>query len=246
MYFQITLSISDQRILIIVVLRPYINLVVPALCKLTGELQSIGIDAISIHLQAIQTIRYLCSDSWGAVVEHSNVLVSEIVHTAVRSLRNSYLSPGLPSLSSKTVELLGQQQLQQELYSECISLLVGLAQQVGSRIIPFDGLIMRTLSEKGFQAPIYRDLSASIRLGHWDENRFNEMYDNGWQQVDNSFLLQQQQQQQDPTIPGISNSDWLAAIGSNRPLFFPLNQHQLARSWDASQRSTENDWYTIP
>lgn len=235
---------SRKQFFCILVLRPYIHLVIPALCKLTGELQAIGIDAISIQLQAIQTIRYLCSDSWGAVVEHSNVLVSEIVHTAVRSLRNSSLTTGLASSSSKTVEVFYQQQ-QQELYSECISLLVCLAQQVGSRIIPFDGLIMRTLSEKGFQAPIYRDLSASIRLGHWDENRFNEMYDTGWQHVDTSFLQQQQQQQQDPTIPGISNSDWLGAMGSNRPLFFPLNQHQLARSWDASQRSTENDWYTI-
>ncbi len=207
-----------------------------------GELQAVGAKVVSIELQAVQTIRYICSDSWGAVSEHSNILVSEIVHTVVRSLRNISLPTGPPSsLSSKTVELSDHKQ-QKELYSESISLLVCLAQQVGSRIIPFDGLIMRTLSEKGFHAPIYRDLSASIRQGHWDENRFNEMYDTSWQQVDNSFLLQQQQEQQDSTIPGISDSEWLAAIGPNRPLFFQLNQHQLARSWDASQRSTESDW----
>lgn len=246
-YCNIFCSLSKTGRTFFLVLRPYIHLVVPSLCKLMGELQALGGgESIPWQLQTMQTIRYLCADSRGAVPEHGNVLLSELVHTTVRTISVASTSSLPPfaggNLSAKAAELVDQRQ--QELISECISLLVSLAQQLGSRILPFDGLIMRTLAEKGLPAPIYRDLSIAIRLGQWDENRFNEMYDTGWQQMDNSFLIQQQQHQ-DPTFPGISDAEWLPSAGTggtSRPLFFQLNQHQLARSWDATQRSTTNDW----
>ncbi len=64
----------------------------------------------------------------GAVVEQCHVVVSIVVHTMTRTvIKASQLN--LPPHAA--------------IYSECISTICTLAQQIGHRIMPFDSLILR-------------------------------------------------------------------------------------------------------
>lgn len=235
-------------------LRPHIHLVVPTLCKLMSDLQAMSVDTTLWQLQTVQTLLFICSDSQGAVTEHCHAFLAIVVHTMVRTLSShanpstiaptypstNYALPGTLSAAAASATMVANQR-QQELNNECVALLVSLAQQLGSRILPFDSLILRTLSDHGLNAPFYREISTLIRSGQWDENQFNEHQDSGWQQNEQSFQSLQQQQQQllaDLSLPGtaFTEIDW------GKPFHLSLNQQQLARSWDASQRSTASDW----
>jgi len=135
-------------------LRAHIHLFVPALCKLLSQLQDVGGDSVLLQAQTVHTLRSLISVSTSTVQEQCHVIVSVVVHTLCRTvcLCNTLSIPHSHSV-----------------YTECIATLAILAQQIGSRILPFDSLILRSIERKNLDITPYRDVSYSIRSGNWSE-----------------------------------------------------------------------------
>ncbi|RYH28611.1 DUF3385 domain-containing protein [archaeon] len=221
-----------------VALRPHIHLFVPPLCKLMSELQELGQQTIPIQTSTVQTIRYLVTRSRGAVVEQSNVILSSLVHMICRSIikYNGY-----------------NQSANSEVYIECVATLTVLAQQCGPRILKFDSLILRATDGRGIDMTTYKEVSMLIRAGLWDEMSYADLEEGS------PIVGRHKELAEESTLVSImSSSNFmnddiddrlnLAFYNTNNNAYsgvpkLLLNQQQLARSWDVSQRSTANDWH---
>jgi len=135
-------------------LRAHIHLFVPALCKLLSQLQDVGGDTVLLQAQTVHTLRSLISVSTSTVQEQCHVIVSVVVHTLCRTV---CLCNTLNISHAHSV------------YTESIATLAILAQQIGTRILPFDSLIMRSIERKNLDISPYRDVSLAIRSGVWSE-----------------------------------------------------------------------------
>jgi hypothetical protein len=236
-------------------LRAHIHLFVPALCKLISQLQELGQDTVKLQAQAIMTLRCLISVSTGTVVEQCHVIVSCIVHALCR-----------------TVQLSGQLSIppNHEVYSESIATLGVLAQQIGHRILPFDSMITRSIDRKGLEIGPYREVSYAIKTGNWSEMDVTDREDvlaataEGGavrpslfriSEVDETKLIGMHSNSGSAGGPQFASnsgsldvalSGQLAPPGSpgyTEPSKLFLNQQNLARAWDVSQRSTATDWH---
>eukprot|EP00981_Chlorochromonas_danica_P010478 scaffold3243_cov173-Ochromonas_danica.AAC.11 len=218
-----------------VALRPHIHLFVPPLCKLMTELQDLGMEAsLPTQTLVVQTLRYLVSRSKGAVVEQSHVILSTLVHVLCRSILK-YLAANYPPTF--------------EIYSECMNTLTILAQQCGPRILKFDSLILRSTDGRGIDTSTYREVSALIRSGLWDEMSYADLEEGSpityrHQEESNlvgimksGIMIHDDLEDRMTMTYNNTNSNLYAGVPK-----LLLNQQQLARSWDVSQRSTANDW----
>lgn len=204
-------------------LRPHLHLFIPRLCSLVQQLSDLGVDTLSVQIKVVSTIKLLISFSNGAVAEQSNHIASTLVHTLCRliSSRSSNASSGGSS----------------ELSRECSEALIILAQQIGRQILTFDHLIQRTLEGENLDVSLFRELIGSIRSGVFVD------YDNYASDLSPIALRASM------GVIGDDNSPTLMATrhaGNNSPPPIQkhiLNQHQLAKAWDVSQRSTANDWH---
>eukprot|EP00605_Chrysophyceae_sp_TOSAG23-4_P001470 GSChrysophyteH1.ASY1.ANO1.1606.1 assembled CDS len=104
-----------------------------------------------------------------------------------------------------------------KLFKECLGTICRVGRQLGSRLEVFDGLILRSIEGRGLDTTQYRELSAQLRSGTLMQFTFADREDlalNAGKQ--GNFMTGQQK--------------------------MTINQSQLARSWDVSQRSTAVDW----
>ena len=104
----------------------------------------------------------------------------------------------------------------------------------------FDGLILRSIEGRGLNTAAYRELSAQLRCGSLTEFTFADREDAGSAQI----LPSQDSESDLVGIFGSTGSSAPGGKGSNMAgqQKMPVNQVQLARSWDVSQRSTAVDW----
>jgi phosphatidylinositol kinase/protein kinase (PI-3 family) len=213
-------------------LRSHIHLFIPKLCKLLTVLQDeIGLEAtLSTQTMVIQTFKHLINGSKGAVLEQCNEIVSVLVHSLCRTMIKCY-SRNIPPNT--------------DIFTECIITLTILAQQIGKRILTFDSLILRSTEGRGIDNFPYKEVSAAVRNGSWDEMIYADR-EELLNPIDfNSF---DNLSTQESNLVGIGNSPGGLL---NSPAMGPyngisklaLNQQQLARAWDVSQRSTPSDWH---
>ena len=209
-------------------LRPHINLIIQPLCKLVVHLQELGSETIPWQIQAISTLKTICSGSKGTVLEHYHVILSIMIHTATRAC-TAYSTVALPQ--------------NDRLCHECVSLFVTLAQQVGIRILPFDSLISRSIEPMGHVSTEYFELSKAIRSGVWDESTFIDKED-----LMSTFMNNKNGKTPDKfgNDHSLSENSLFSILGDSFDISgqqnLVFNQQQLSRAWDVSQRSTSTDW----
>lgn len=221
-----------------VALRPHIHLFIPPLCKLMGDLQDFGSELVSTQALVVQTLRYLVTRSRGAVVEQSHVIMSTLIHVICRSVLK-YLSYNVPTSA--------------DIYAECMMTLTILAQQCGPRILKFDSLILRSTDSRGIDTSAYKEVSALVRAGLWDEMSYAELEEGSPITIRNKDMTEESNlvgimrsglfihdDLEDRMTVAYSNASTNAYSGVPKLL---LNQQQLAKSWDVTQRSTANDWH---
>jgi len=207
-------------------LQSHIHLVIPCLCKLMTQLQESGVLTVTWQILTVRTIRMICSGSKGTLIGETYAVISRVVHCLVKVFATA-LSHNIPTSSP--------------LYSECILGLCNLGIQLGPRFIIFDDLILRTIQNHGINTSKYEDLSRIIRTGNVPEFGYGD-----WEFLNNVSSTSHE----DMFTIG-SESDLLSMVSTKaqRNDFSQsttsgqrLNQGQLARAWDVSQRSTAADW----
>lgn len=209
-------------------LQSHIHLVIPCLCKLMTQLQESGILTVTWQILAVRTIRMICSGSKGTLIGETHAVISRVVHCLIKVFATA-LSHNIPTSSP--------------LYTECILGLCNLGIQLGPRFIIFDDLILRTIQNNGINTSKYEELSRIIRSGTVPEFGYGD-----WEFINNDSSMHSHE---DMFTMG-SESDLLSMVSTKvqRSDFSSqsttpgqrLNQAQLARAWDVSQRSTAADW----
>lgn len=214
-------------------LRPHLHLFVPKLCTLVSQLIELSSETITLQMAVMQTLHHLINRSKGALIEQCNVILSNLVHTICRVVIKS-TGTNLPGHA--------------ELYNECIGILTAIAQQVGERILRFDSLILRATDGRGLDNSAYKLVSNAIKLNQWDEVAFAEEDEENISHVSSSSALSDQESNlmwiggSSDRLNSQSRLSSTASVHAGIQKLI-LNQQQLARSWDVSQRSTANDWH---
>lgn len=214
--------------------RPHIHLVVPALCKLMNQLQELSSETVYWQTLVINTIKSICKGSKGALVEQCHVVVSLTVHTICRTIVRA-------ASGSQSVELL----------NECTKTINVLGRQIGHRILPFENLIIQTFEAKELDISPYLELANAIRNGSSSEIAFmDEAVDD-----ETSDQTRISQSLSMDLLGDARKVNWPSGVKNNfimsptiADVFglggkLSLNQQQLARAWDVSQRSTASDWH---
>ena len=217
-------------------LQQYIHLIIPALCKLLAQMQECGAESVTWQTATVMTIRRICSGNKGFLVEQCQMVVSRVVHTVVRTIAVGLQEYALPGGCM--------------LFVECIRTLCALGNQLGHRFLTFDAHICRVIENRGIDISLYKDLISEIsagahsEYGYSDQDLFDE-YDNsdflGEEKGDSIFSLSCMGGnfwKKSDSITTTSPPPMVAAPAGG----LPVNQQQLSRAWDVSQRSTAADW----
>jgi hypothetical protein len=243
-------------------LRTHIHLFVPALCKLISQLQELGPETVTLQAQTIATLRCLISVSTGTVVEQCHVIASGIVHSLCRTVQLSgQLSvPPTHDVYSESIATLGV--LAQQIGARILpfdSLITRTIERKGLEIGPYReiSLAIRTGNWCEMDFVDREDLLANAsdprqslyRISEVDETKLIGMHSSAGSQslsmgahMGNAGFAFSADNMQDPAFAGHQSP-----VGSpggfqeNAKLF--LNQQNLARAWDVSQRSTAQDWH---
>lgn len=203
-------------------LRPHMHMVVPAFCKLISQLQEIGPESEPWQISAVRVMRRICSGFRGAFVEQTHVVTTRVIHTLTRAVIRAHEQGISPSSM---------------LFSECINCLCRVGRQLGSRLAVFDGLILRSIEGRGINTSSYRELSTQLHNGLLLEFTYADREEMA------GSLYRQDDSESD--LVGIYNNGHLSGKQGNFNMAqqkMIVNQAQLARSWDVSQRSTAVDW----
>jgi len=204
-------------------LRPHMHMVVPAFCKLITQLQEIGPESEPWQISAVRVMRRICSGYRGAFVEQTHVVTTRVIHTLTRAVIRAH-EQGISSNSM--------------LFSECVNCLCRVGRQLGSRLAVFDGLILRSIEGRGINTGSYRELSTQLHSGLLMEFTYadrEEMAGSMYRHDDS-----------ESDLVGIYNNGHLSGKQGSFNMAqqkMTVNQAQLARSWDVSQRSTAVDWH---
>ena len=226
-------------------LRPHLHLVAPALCKLILALEDVGAESQmwqSFCIRALQRIY-----SRGALLEYPYV-ASRIVHC----LTHVISSATFKGLASNSI-----------FFQECISALCALGRQLGQRFLTFDRLIRSTITNQKFSIVQYDELIAGIKSGQFEHStRYAPISYNGGTPLTNSARLGELASNASDmdlygavynspqgihlSHTGANSAGWRSeSFGQPGPAKLPLNQQQLQRAWDVTQRSTSNDWFEV-
>ena len=204
-------------------LRPHMHLVVPAFCKLLNQLQDIGPESEPWQIMTVHVMRRICSGYRGTIVEQANIITTRVMHTLTRAVIRAH-DQGISPTS--------------QLFTECISTLCRVGRQLGSRLAVFDGLILRSIEGRGLNTTAYKDLSTQLHAGVLLEFTYAD-------REDMTGSIPKEESESD--LVGIYHSqNFLSSKGAGSFAMsqtkMAINQGQLARSWDVSQRSTAADW----
>ena len=113
-----------------------------------------------------------------------------------------------------------------------------MGRQLGSRLAVFDGLILRSIEGRGLNTTSYRELSQQLHEGALLEFTYAD-------REDMTGSVPKEESESD--LVGIYHSQNFLSNASKGSFAMSqtkmaINQGQLARSWDVSQRSTAADW----
>lgn len=224
--------ISEHRLDLILhciqILRPvlteYLHIVVPALIKLIDQLGEAGSEGTQWQVRAVKTLSHLYCHKGGGLGMQSESLASRIVHVMIRVLDREGNSA--------------------ELKDAVIEALTGLALQLRSQYLIFAAMVNKVITARHVgNVNSYRRVvdrfQEGAETGPFDlENTYAEM--NGYE--DGEILAE---------ALGISGTDDHLLDDSHAAQELALgagvqklhvNQQNLQRAWDVSQRSTNDDW----
>jgi phosphatidylinositol kinase/protein kinase (PI-3 family) len=213
-------------------LKAHIDIIIPALCKLLGQLQEVGGDSVVWQAATVKSIRIISAGSRGGLIEQMHMVVSKVVHSLVRTININY-QYNVPATSP--------------VYTECINCIVTIGSKLGPRFSTFDAHILKSIVGKGIDISAYKKLSLDITNGNLPAYGYNDVdflpYPSGSNQ-DNGALANVVTREDESDLLYVQGSFSLneSSGGVGLPRSLPLNQQQLARAWDVSQRSTANDW----
>ena len=213
-------------------LKSHIDIIIPALCKLLGQLQEIGGETVLWQTATIKSIRIISGGSRGALIEQMHMVVSKVVHSLVRTININYQC----NVSANS-----------SVYTECINCIVTIGTKLGPRFSTFDAHILKSIVGKGIDISAYKKLSLDITSGNLPTYGYSDVdflpYPSGSNQ-DNGALSNVVTREDESELLYVQGSFSLneSSGGVVLPRSLPLNQQQLARAWDVSQRSTANDW----
>ncbi len=225
-----------------VLLQDYLPIVVPALVKLVeqldGDFLMHGPEAVFWQIRAIRTLTHLVRPPAAQVVAQS--LASPVVHMYHRVLTRG---DGTPT------------GLSGELREAVLDGLVTLATQLGPQYQAFAGLIDKVVVARGLgYHPKYALVRARrVAYGGWGDESGGS---NGSARV--LHEMDQQALQEEDVIAeylglnsageeagdggGTSAAEADAAASGGTAQRLHINQQNLQRAWDVSQRSTGDDW----
>jgi hypothetical protein len=252
-----------------VILVPHLHLVVPALCKLVDQLQTIaGMKTEHWQHSTVRAIRHLCTrrGSLCSVADQSNGIIGRVVHTLTRTIVMAYESdlqipPDAP------------------IFNECILTLCAVGHQMGPRFfLTFDNLIFQSIDGKGLNIAPYLTLASALQNGTLMEFNYNDCdnfvepdapglptrYGGGAGAMENnvagmgsyySFFQSTNgyggmstlgaapsRLFRGDSVDGMTQNNMQSMNNTSGLPRLPVNQHQLSRAWDVSQRSTGADW----
>jgi hypothetical protein len=141
-----------------------------------------------------------------------------------------------------------------------------LAQQIGKRILKFDSLILRSTEGRGIDNFPYKEISQAIKNGIWDEMTYADREEflnpletfeiissgmgipgsagGGIGGIGGGIGGGAESGLMGMSSPGGNNTNPSSASSPYTGISkLVLNQQQLCKAWDVSQRSTANDWY---
>ena len=220
-------------------LRPHLHLVAPALCKLIVALEDVGSESQMWQSFCIRALQRICSK--GALLEYPFV-ASRIVHCLTRAIAHAH-ERGVSHSSL--------------FYVECMSALCSLAKQLGTRFLTFDRLIRDVIEKKKFSIAQYEETIAGIQAGLYEQTirtvpkpmkTVGLKGDISWLPKVNSDLdLVAYNSPQGVHLSHSPSVVWRSENGQQgamlpTPVKLTLNQQQLQRAWDVTQRSTAEDW----
>lgn len=238
------------------VLKPYLHIVVPSICKLIAQLQELGAEATPWLLLSIRTLRRVFSN--GSLLESQTHIAFKIVHCLTdvityaganqngrtNSRDGQYSSSSAGLATGNTVEV-----------HECVKTLCQLAHQLGPRFLVFDGLVRKCLKARGVQHNSYNDLINLIKVGQHEHSKAMSKAVAAADSAAKSGVDSDIFDALGPTGKEFwsrreGSTATLASKNSAAGLHTPMqpqqklqsNQQHLMRSWDVSQRSTASDW----
>lgn len=228
-------------------LRTHIALLVPALCKLISQLQDIGIETLLWQSSTVRTLHRVCAI--GGILD-CPALATRVVQVLCRTVLQAKEMINAKQLEAGIVDKVLQEQTE-HLYGECVSAICCVARQLGPRFIAWDRRVRDVMQIGEFTSAPYEKLITSLKktcgkgardLPYRIQDVENISRD-GWvwfreedeEEVPSYFVNESFRQRQDTNIhlqqgPG-SGTQRLA-----------VNQQQLQRSWDVTQRTTADDW----
>jgi hypothetical protein len=219
-----------------VLLRPHIHLVAPALCKLIVALEDVGSESLMWQSFCIRALQRVYSK--GALLEYPFV-ASRIVHCLTRAIATAS-DRGVSHASL--------------FYAECISALSALGRQLGLRFLTFDRLIRGTIENKKFSIQLYEDTIVGIKEGIFEQTvrlvpsqgkaLKGSKADLNWlpKFASDIDLAGSYNFSQGGHLNQSSSVVWRNETMNANPIKLTLNQQQLQRAWDVTQRSTADDW----
>jgi hypothetical protein len=243
-------------------LKAHIHLYVPALCKLLSQLQELGTETVKLQAQTIATLRCLIAVSTASVVEQCHVIVSCVVHALCRTVQLcAQLSvPSTHEVYHESIATLGV--LAQQIGHRILpfdSLIMRSIERKGLDTAPYKDVsyAIKTGNWNEMEFADREDFAGGVddatsrqtlfAISEVDETKLIGMHSSGSANFGTSHGGNQQQNTfsftsdlQQPTSPGGSMSPGGYQQEGSAKLF--LNQQNLARAWDVSQRSTANDW----
>lgn len=225
-------TISEHRLDLILhciqILRPvlteYLHIVVPALIKLIDQLGEAGSEAAQWQVRAVKTLSHLYCHKGGGLGMQSESLASRIVHVMIRVLDREGNTP--------------------ELKDAVIEALTGLALQLRSQYLIFAGMVNKVIMARhvgnvtNYRAVVNR-FQEGTETGPFDlENSYAEM--NGYEDGEIYAEAIGISGTEDHLLDDGHAAQELALGAGVQKLH--VNQQNLQRAWDVSQRSTSDDW----
>jgi len=235
------------------VLKPYLHIVVPSLCKLIAELRELGAVATPWLLLSIRTLRRVFSN--GSLLESQTHISFKIVHCLTGVIthvgtggRSNSRDGQYPSGSG------GSSTWNSPEVHECVKTICQLAHQLGTRFLVFDGLVRKCLKARGISANLYIDLINLIKGG---QHEHSSVMSKAVAAADSAAKIGVESDIVDALGPtgkefwsrregSGAGSSRNSAAGIHTPpqpqQKLQSNQQHLMRSWDVTQRSTASDW----
>jgi phosphatidylinositol kinase/protein kinase (PI-3 family) len=243
-------------------IRPHIPLFVPTLCKVIEQIASIVsiIDGYRWLILAVKTLRHVTTSARGNVIDQTNASVTRIIHTLTDAMFILSTSNNYHYNQDTTITVI----------NECIDTIIAVGKQLGPRFVIFDGLVKKSIeSVASVYQPVistaaaanahrlsdmhtihvasYQQLSSDLRFGRLTDFGYGDLADyfgsgNHSSSVPNPVANNSDEIANDFEFVGSVNRGRGGPMVSSMISKHAMNQAQLAKAWDVSQRTTANDW----